>query len=308
MPRFDLFSKQQADAARAGQADVYSYDVVPMPFRVQLMNIAGQAFGSDHRFKRDVGTVYNSNWIWVDTTYSHEKGIDPLGGVKHVPDKIRSAFRQMNAKEALDFLSVVAKKLYEIDQKSGQQFVNYDDSDQSFIGEVNYRLREAGMGYQYEQGRLIRMDSKFVHQEVFKPALSLLAHQGFEGAQQEFLQAHEHYRKGLNKEAINMAASALESTFKAIFDLRKWEYPMNPRISDLMKVAKSRGLWPEYLDKSFEQLVATLQSGLPQIRDKVAAHGQGSTPKEVPSYLAAYALHLAASKIVFLVSAAKVKQ
>ncbi len=101
-----------------------------------------------------------------------------------------------------------------------------------------------------------------------------------------------------------MAANALESTFKAIFDDKGWDYNKGSRISDLVKVAKANGLWPDYLDNSFDQLVATLQNGLPKIRDNDASHGQGAIPKEVPSYLAAYALHLAASKIVFLVSAA----
>jgi hypothetical protein len=92
---------------------------------------------------------------------------------------------------------------------------------------------------------------------------------------------------------------------KAVFDVKGWAYAKGSRISDLIKVAKSNSLWPDYLDNSFDQLVATLQSGLPKIRDNDASHGQGSTPKEVPSYLAAYALHLAASKIVFIVSAAE---
>ncbi len=101
-----------------------------------------------------------------------------------------------------------------------------------------------------------------------------------------------------------MAANSLESTFKAIFDAKGWAYNKGARISDLVKVARSNGLWPDYLDNSFDQLVATLQNGLPKIRDNDASHGQGATPKTVPPYLAAYALHLAASKIVFLVAAA----
>ena len=35
------------------------------------------------------------------------------------------------------------------------------------------------------------------------------------------------------------------------------------------------------------------------------AHGQGATPRETPDYVAAYALHLAAAKILFLVEAHK---
>ncbi|GAN69453.1 STM4504/CBY_0614 family protein [Acetobacter orleanensis] len=173
------------------------------------------------------------------------------------------------------------------------------------IDEINYRLRRAGVGYQVEGNRLIRVDSQLIHSEVVKPALTLLSGEGFDGPRQEFLSAHEHYRAGEYRQAVGLAASALESTFKAIFDKKGWSYNKGARISDLLKVARANHLWPEYLDTSFDQLVATLQSGLPKIRDNDSAHGQGAQPKSVPAYIAAYALHLAASKIVFISEAAK---
>lgn len=176
---------------------------------------------------------------------------------------------------------------------------------QAAIDEINYRLRQAGVGYQLEDARLIRVDSQYVHAEVVKPALALLSGQDFEGPRQEFLAAHQHYRAGEHRQAVAMAANAVESTFKAIFDQKGWAYQKGARISDLVKIARANALWPDYLDASFDQLVATLQSGLPKIRDNDASHGQGSTPKNVPGYIASYALHLAASKIVFIAEAAK---
>ena len=149
------------------------------------------------------------------------------------------------------------------------------------------------------------MDSQFLHAEVVKPALTLLSGPGFEGPMEEFLAAHKHYREGKHREAISMAANALESTFKAIFDRKGWDYQNGARISDLVKTARAKGLWPDYLDNSFNQLVATLKSGLPEIRNNDASHGQGAQPREVPDHITAYALHLAASKIVFIVEAAK---
>ena len=175
----------------------------------------------------------------------------------------------------------------------------------SALGEINYRLGQAGVGYQFLQGHLVRVDSQYIHAEVVKSALLLLADPGFKGPQQEFITAHEHYRAGEHRQAIAMAANALESTFKVIFDQKSWRYESGARISDLVKVARAHSLWPDYLDGNFDQLVATLQSGLPKIRDNDASHGQGSKPKEVPAYIVAYALHLAAAKIVFIVEAAK---
>lgn len=289
MARFDLYSKRLNDAAKSGQSDVYRYDVVPSGFRTQLLNLANSAFGEDRSYRQGKGHYNNTRWVWVDNTYSHEMGISPIGGPEHKPSLTRDYYRQCSNEVALDLTEVI---IYKIAEVTGD------------VEEVNYRLREAGMGYQFEGARLTRVDSQLIHQEVVKPALTLLSKAGFEGAQQEFLKAHAHYRAGQNKEAVAMAANALESTFKAIFDQKGWTYNKGSRISDLVKVAKANTLWPDYLDNSFDQLVATLQNGLPKIRDNDASHGQGATLKAVPTYLAAYALHLAASKIVFIVSAA----
>ena len=290
MARFDLYSKRQNDAAKSGQSDVYRYDVVPAGFRTQLLNIANIAFGEDRPYRTGSGHYNNLKWGWVSKTYSHELGINPIGGVEHKPAAIREFYRTCSNESALDLTELIAHKIMEVDPYS--------------IDEVNYGLREAAIGYQFEAGRLTRVDSQLIHQEVVKPALTLLSKSGFEGAQQEFLNAHAHYRAGQNKEAVAMAANALESTFKAIFDAKGWVYNKGSRISDLVKVAKNNVLWPDYLDNSFDQLLATLQNGLPKIRDNDSSHGQGAIPKTVPTYLAAYALHLAASKIVFIVSAA----
>jgi hypothetical protein len=64
-------------------------------------------------------------------------------------------------------------------------------------------------------------------------------------------------------------------------------------------------LWPDYLDASFDQLIATLSSGLPKVRNDAAAHGQGAEIRNTPPYVAAYALHLAAAKIVLIAEAHK---
>ena len=68
---------------------------------------------------------------------------------------------------------------------------------------------------------------------------------------------------------------------------------------------RANGLLPDYLDASFDQLAATLKSGLPKVRGEEGAHGQGSAPRETPEHVAAYALHLAAAKILLLVEAHK---
>ena len=90
---------------------------------------------------------------------------------------------------------------------------------------------------------------------------------------------------------------------KAICDAKGWNYDKGARASDLVKVLRREGLFPEFAEKSFDQLIATLKSGLPAVRNESGGHGQGATPVDVPEYVAVYALNLAASKIRLLYEA-----
>jgi hypothetical protein len=310
MPIFDLFSKRQADAAKSGQSDVYQYANIPPELRVQVQQIALEAMGhvgerGDGMFREN---TENEVWVKIERLYRREKGLDALGHGDFVGQRVLSFMRKCTTEEWLDFLELISIAIRSIGTEDARNFryqwqisTAADDA----IEEINYRLRQAGVGYQIEGHRLIRVDSQFVHAEVVRPALTLLSNSDFEGPRQEFLSAHQHYRAGEHRQAVAMAANALESTFKAVFERKGWAYNKGARISDLVKVARENGLWPDYLDASFDQLAATLKSGLPKIRDNDASHGQGAKPKDVPGYIAAYALHLAACKIVFVVEAAK---
>lgn len=173
------------------------------------------------------------------------------------------------------------------------------------VEELNERFQRAGVGYKFTNGEIMRVDSELVHSEVVQPTLSLLSEDGFEGPNSEILQAYSHYRNGNYQDAILFANKAFESTLKIICDQRCWNYHNKSRSSDLLKILFRNELLPNYLDNSFNQLASTLKSGLPKVRNEESAHGQGSAPRTTPIYVTAYALHLAATNILFLVEAHK---
>ena len=90
---------------------------------------------------------------------------------------------------------------------------------------------------------------------------------------------------------------------KVACEVKGWTYEKGARATDLIKVLRRNGLFPDYLDNSFDQLIATLSSGLPAVRNNDGGHGQGATPRETPSFVASYALHLTATNIVFIADA-----
>ena len=148
------------------------------------------------------------------------------------------------------------------------------------------------------------MDSEFIHSEVVKPAMSFLFDPIYKGANEEFLKAHEHYRKGRSKECLNECLKAFESCLKTICKKRGWPYDdKKATAKDLIQIVFDNGLIPSFMQSHFSALKSTLESGLPTVRNRQSGHGQGSTQVIVPEYIAAYALHLTASNILLLANA-----
>lgn len=171
------------------------------------------------------------------------------------------------------------------------------------LNELNIRFRENGFGYQFENGEFIRVDDQYVHAEVVKPALALLAEPGFEKANEEFMTAHKHYRTGDTKDAVVAANRAFESTLKAICEKKRWPYEKGARASDLVSVVRKAGLFPEQLDNGLDSYVSMMKTGLPGFRNKAGGHGEAPKAPRAPDYFASYAIHLTESNILLAINA-----
>ncbi len=178
--------------------------------------------------------------------------------------------------------------------------------DLGFVDVINFRLRQSGIGYQFEAGQIIKIDSQFVHAEVVKPALGLLSSDPiYSVADKEFKEAHSHYRIGENKQAVTLAGSAFESTLKAICAQKNWTYEQGARATDLIKVVNANGLFPNFLDRGFDSYISAMKTGLPGVRNDAGPHGSPPNSPKVPDFIAAYAIHLSAANIILAISAAK---
>jgi hypothetical protein len=171
------------------------------------------------------------------------------------------------------------------------------------IADLNHRFLQRGVGYQYVSGKIIRYDSQFLHAEVVKPALDLLQDKLYQGANDEFLKAHEHYRKGEIKDCLADSLSALESTLKTICHKRRWTFQPKDTAKPLLEICFKNGLISPFLQSHYSALQSTLESGVPTVRNKLGGHGQGPQVIDVPAFYAAYSLHMTASAIQFLIEA-----
>ena len=304
---FDLFSKRQR-RARGEMPDVYTYDGLPGPLRVQIVHIIQDAFGSDG---------YGGNY--VDSAYAHinqvlcrEYGLFTLIEYpRSNAEAVINFFLHVKLTErALDVVELCFQVI-SLHIRENAQYQNNTsrklEADDA-ISELNERFKEHGVGYQFESNELIRVDSEFLHAEAVKPTLMVLRGKAFTGANDEFLKAHEHYRHGRHKECLNEALKAFESTIKAICTVRKWPYQPTDTAQKLVSVCFAQELLPPYLESQMGALRSLLESGIPTVRNKEGGHGQGPEPKVVPEYLARYGLNLTATSILFLVEAHEAKK
>lgn len=309
MPVYELYSRRKRRENSAGEPEVYQYEMLPEYLRTQIRQVLTAAIGT-YRTISPYSTYpppnNNNAWREIAQLLRREFGVDQLVAAATPYDEIMKFIQTADTDDTLSVIEVCARWIDLVMSKTqnfAHEGLGVSQAATDAIAELNYRFRDAAVGYEYESGKIIRIDSQVNHAEVVKIALSLLRDPRFRGAEEEFLEAHRHYRTGDSKEAITGANRAFESTMKAICDLKGWEYEEKSRATDLIKKLKSNGLFPSYLDASFDQLLGTLASGLPQVRNNAGAHGQGAAPRPVPHYIAAYALHLAATNIVLLVDA-----
>ncbi|MCD2163833.1 STM4504/CBY_0614 family protein [Comamonas koreensis] len=301
---FELFSKRQK-RARGEMPDVYVYDELPQTLRVQIVHIITDAFGEDIGYGGNGSAA--SAYEFVDQTLCREFGVFEL--IKHSRSKQDSVFnfflQQESTESALDVVELCFRVIQNVIARNTTYRHNTTRKMESeeAIDELNERFKEHGVGYQFESGEIIRLDSQFLHAEAVKPALAVLRNDTFKGANEEFLKAHEHYRHSRYKETLVDALKAFESTMMTICKLRGWTTQPTDTAKTLINVCMTNGLFPTYFDNQFTSIRTLLESGLPTVRNKLGGHGQGAEPVAVPEYLARYALNLTATTILLMVEA-----
>ncbi len=288
---------------------MFVYDVFPDKFRVQLCYMIHELMGDYSRY---------ANTRQPQETYdSIVKALKVEYGRGYLCEEIRGATKANAWKDLTDFLqfeSDIEKCLDAVELCYGvggvaalSPFYGTPHQDREkfvsdCIEELNIRFREAGLGYELIGGKIFRIDSQLIHSEAVKPALRLLNGEGFEGAQDEFLGAYEHYRHGNYEEALVDALKAFESTMKVILTANKKKYAPGATANKLVLACTEAGLIPTYNEAQLTSLNNVLISGIPTLRNKNGGHGQGETIRTVEPEVVAYGLHLTAAAIVMLAS------
>ena len=268
MAVIDIFSKRQK-RMRGELPDVYQYDNLPNPFRVQVVYILRDVLG----VASDNSRMFDPTEEWfkqIHALLGRELGMFQLHEQGNNPQAIVFNFllRHTGVEEVLSVIEVSLQAAYALESTNERlrsvpsAVQNLDEA----VDELNARFLEHRIGYRFESGQMIRIDSEFLHQEVVKPALHLLKASHFAGAEKEFHKAHKHYRHQRFQESINESLKALESTLKVICKRKGWSFCERDPASKLIQTVFDQELIPNYLQSYFNGLRTTLADGVPTIR------------------------------------------
>lgn len=308
MPLHELFSKSKDKLARKNKPVIFKYDEIPEKFRIQVFHIWKNAIGMYNNY-----SAANEIWDTLHDYLCRELGLLSLGNTRSPAENCVNFLYTQKTEYILDIIQASFNLTeYKFEHFNGnpdwmKQNIGLSCPPDMAIKELNLRFFENDLGYQYENGYIIRVDTQYTHSEIVEPALQLLNEPKFKPALKEFLKAHENYRHGRFEDSINESLKAFESTMKIIIAEKNWSPEKNLTASRLIQVCFDNHLIPDHLQNHFAGLRTTLESGLPATRNRYSGHGDGVSNVEVPRYLAQYALNLSATNIVLLINAYKEK-
>jgi hypothetical protein len=175
-----------------------------------------------------------------------------------------------------------------------------------YVTEINQRMLEHGFGYQYEDGLLVRIDSKHTHSEIIKPTLLLLQDQRFENVNDEFRKAFDAYKNGKHEEAIREASNSVESTMKIICSIQDYGLPTKHNSTALIEHLRKKDFIQNFQAETFNALAKCIET-TSIVRNNQAGHGKGHEERNIDVSLVSYVLNMAASTIKFLVEKVNAK-
>lgn len=306
MPIFETYSKR-----KAGSPDVFTYDDISVKLKTQIYHVWNRFFNQDNTkgenamFIREQihNLILEEEGKKILYEYDNCFDDDPVNQVEMYFEDLDSTDKILDVIE-VTFYFITKLSKFLIDKNPDLQ-VQY--SAENAIEDLNYRFKENGVGFQFENGKIIRLDSTYAHSEIAIPTLALLTNTKFSGANEEYLKAHEHYRHGRNKECLTECLKAFESTMKIICTEKLWTFNQTDTANKLIKICFEKYLVPTFTQNQFSSLQNLLESGIPTIRNKLGGHGQGQIPQKVDDEMTRYALNLTGTNIIFLVEQSGIK-
>lgn len=275
--------------------DVFIYEPMPEKLKNTLSKIFIRSLEECEQVERRHDTDYYEE---IHDTICEEHGFKIIGDqFDDFESRITDFFIEKNDIFInLDIVNIVLNTIFRVSNINGYLLSKFS----SYIQEINQRMLEHGFGYQYENGLLIRIDSKHMHAEIIKPTLLLLQNEKFSNADAEYRKAFDAYKNGSYEEAIREANNALESTMKIICYHKNYGLPKKHNATALIAHLREKAFISDFQMEVFNGLSKSLES-VSIIRNQIAGHGRGHEVRTIEPNMVSYVLNMTASNIKFLV-------
>jgi hypothetical protein len=304
---FETFARRKRQQNRNGEPEIYIYDQAPEHMRQQICLALAEGIGYYYGGSGYHTPPPNADLIWeqIDRICRKELYYSYQSYTQETDLRLRFLNYVLHVQDMNEFLSAIEIGCFVLsivrDERDGTATERgAQQKAVDAIEEINGRFEQHSVGYQFENGQIIRVDSKLTHAEIIKPTLVLLTAPLFSKANEDFMTAHRHYRANEFKDCVTAANRAFESMLKAICDTEKWENSKGDGAAELVKKVSSKGLFTHDFGRSFDSYVAMLKAGLPAVRNDAGGHGEGLTSAAVTAGIARFAINLTATNLVFL--------
>lgn len=279
--------------------DVFQYEIIAEKLKNQIFLI-----WTEYLSQYDINDLSKSCQIEIYKILCKQEGKKSLYTSHSEISQIKKYFDLINdTDKILDvielhfyYISVIQKFLDE-----ERNWIKLSMTASEAIDDLNARFKENGVGYQFIDKKIIRIDSELLHQETIQPTLHLLHNEIYKNAEEEFLLAHEHYRHGRNKECLNECLKSFESVMKIVCAQNAWEYGKTDQAKSLIAVLLKNDFFPSYQESQLSAIRQLLEGSVPTLRNKNSSHGQGTEKIVVADHLASYVLYITGATIKLIV-------
>lgn len=190
----DIYSKRNKKAT-----EKLVYDIIDEKLRVQIVRTWLKFF---NQYKDDITEPL---WKVINRIICDEHGKHTL--VKETAYRFKERFKCQHyfenlktIEESFDVIEIVFRAILGFPEMVDES-TQPQHSPEEIINELNDRFRENDFGYEFSNGRIVRIDNNLLHQNIINQTIHLTNDPLFSNANEEFISALDHLKHRRNKEA-----------------------------------------------------------------------------------------------------------
>lgn len=298
---YEIFSKRQKKQ-RGEIPDVYQYTELPINLRTQFIHVINDILLSEFRDKYRQSA--EDELEKIHRILLKEYGLFNLSGNANNPirDLKEFIYKEENIELVIDAIELICRSIPNIKDPFDSGRIKPNEA----ILEINKRFVEAGVGFKYENGYVLKFQSDLLHQETVINLLKLLTKKDQIHINNEFMLANEHFRHGRYSESISESLKAFESSLKYACEKKGFKYDKNKDTAKkLIDILVNNKFFPTFMESYLGNIRSILETGIPTTRNRTSGHGKGVDPKIenfATETLAIFILNITGSSIKFILN------